>query len=106
MTGKSNDKASFESLRAELVSRLELDKLVVNEERYEIAHRDAVSFSLGIHGSTMKLFKRIDAGLKPTEAERIKTALTGIFLDVGCVAQSELEVALAEAAINQGSEKR
>ena len=95
MTRKGRQPADFEALRAALVTRLELDKNVVDESRYEIARRDAVSFALGIHGITMKLFKRLDSGLKPGDSERVKTIITSIFMDVGAMAQSELQVGIS-----------
>jgi hypothetical protein len=96
MAGKGTGTADFEVLRAELTRQLELDKESVDEERYEISRRDAVSFALGIQGRTLKLFKRVDAGLKPADAERIKTVLTSIFMDVGEMADSELKAGIAE----------
>ena len=95
MTGKGRQAAHFETLRTELVARLELDRKGVDESRYEIARRDAVSFALGIHGTTMKLFKRLAAGLKPADAERVKTVITSIFMDVGAMAQSELQAGIS-----------
>jgi hypothetical protein len=103
MAGKGNGPADFETLKSQLISRLELDKPSVDEERYEIARRDAVSFALGIQGDTIKLFKRLDEGLKAADAERVKAALTSVFIDVGRMAQSELEAALAEWALTKSS---
>lgn len=103
MAGKGSGPADFETLKSQLISRLELDKPRVDEERYEIARRDAVSFVLGIQGDTIKLFKRLDAGLKPADAERVKTVLTSIIMDVGHMAQSELEAGIAGFAIGASS---
>ena len=103
MAGKRKEPADFESLKTQLITRLELDKNSVDEERYETARRDAVSFALGIHGVTMKLFKRLEQGLNPPDAERIKTVLTSIIMDVGQMAQSELEAGIAEWAISRPS---
>lgn len=103
MAGKGGAPADFETLKAQLITRLELDKAVVDEERYEIAHRDAVSFALGIDGVTKKLFKRLDQGLKPADAEGVKAILTSIILDVGQMAQSELEAGIAEWAVKRSS---
>lgn len=103
ITGTGGKDGDFETLRAELVRRLELDKPVVDEAGYEVAHRDAVSFALGIHGSTMKLFKRLDQGLQPNDAARIKTYLTSVFLDVGAMAQSELQAGISEWAFGKNS---
>lgn len=94
------ESASFDVLKSNLVARLELGKKEVNEERYEIPRRDAVSFSLAIEGITLKLFKKLDASLKPADAERIKAALISQFIDMGRIAQSELEAGIAEWALN------
>jgi hypothetical protein len=93
--------ADFDALKAQFVSQLELDKKAVDEERYEIARRDAISFALGIHGVTMKLFNTLDKSLKPADATKLRAAITGVFIDVGRMAQSELEVGIAEWALRQ-----
>ncbi len=85
------------------MSRLELDKKQVDEERYEIARRDAVSFALGIKGVTLKLFARLDAGLSPGDAKTVKLILTSIFDDVGQMAESELHVGLLEWSVKAAS---
>ena len=99
MAGKGGAPADFEALKAQLVTRLELDKAIVDEERYETARRDAVSFALGIDGETKKLFKRLDQGLKSADAEKVKIVLTSMFMDVGQMAQSELEAGIADWAL-------
>jgi hypothetical protein len=73
----------------------------VNEEGYEIARRDAVSYAIIIHGVTMKLFGRIDQALKPSDAEAVKAALTSVFIDMGELAQSELQAGLEEWAMQR-----
>ena len=103
MVGEGDNRTDFETLRTELVSRLELDKTSVAEEHYDVAHRDAVSFALGIQGSTKKLFAKIDRGLKPEAAESVKAVLTSAILDTGMMAQSELEAGIAEWAITKPS---
>ena len=103
MAGKSKQPADFEILRKELVHRLELDKKVVDENRYEIPHRDAVSYGIIIHGITMKLFARLDEGLKPDAAQAVKTVLTSVIMDTGQMAHSELQTAIAEWALNRPS---
>jgi hypothetical protein len=103
MTGKGGSGADFQTLRSEFVNRVELNKKPADYEGYEVAHRDAVSFSLDIQGTTMKLFKRLDQGLKPADAERVKTVITSIFMDVGEMAQSELQAGVSEWAIGKSS---
>ena len=71
----------------------------MNEERYEIPRRDAVSYAVIIHGITTKLFNKLDANLKPVDAGNIKAAILSVFDDVGRMAQSELEAGIAEWAL-------
>lgn len=101
IAGTGNESAGFGLLKSNLVARLELDRQNVNEEKYEIPRRDAVSYAIIIHGVTMKLFKKLDDNLKPADAERIKAALTRVFLDVGRAAQSELEAGIVEWAFDK-----
>jgi hypothetical protein len=103
MVGKKTAPSDFEALNAQLISQLELDKDTVDEEKYEMGRRDAISFALGIHGETMKLFKVLDQGLSPNDAEDVKAGITGVYIDVGRMAQSELEVGLAEWAFRKQS---
>ena len=56
----SGESVAFDALKAELITRLELDKPNVDEWKYETARRDAVSSALIIHGVTTKLFERLD----------------------------------------------
>ena len=103
VAGKGRKGGDFESLRSELVSRLELSKKHPEYEAYEVARRDAISFSLDIQGTTQKLFAKIDQGLKPDAAKAVKEVLTSVFLDTGMMAQSELKAAIAEWAISKPS---
>jgi hypothetical protein len=103
IAGKSGRGAEFESLRSELVTRLELDKSNVSEGHYEVARRDAVSYGIIMHGVTMKLFTKLDQSLKPADAERIKTFLSSVFMDTGELAQSELQSGISEWAFGKMS---
>ena len=96
MVGKGKAPSDFKALRAELTRRLELDKPVVDENRYEIARRDAVSYAIIIHGMTMKLFARLDEGLKPADSASVKGVITGIIMETGRAAQSELQAGISE----------
>jgi hypothetical protein len=103
MAAKGNQKADFEALKAKLVTRLELDKARVDDRNYSIPRRDAVRSAIIIRGIRSELFKRIDDGLKPAEAGRIKTVIDSIFIDVGKMAESEFEVGIAEWALDKAS---
>jgi hypothetical protein len=100
MSGKSDDAADFDALKSELVKRLELDNENVNEEKYEVPRRDAISFAFGIKGVTMKLFKRLDESLIPEDAQKIERGFTAMLMDIGRMAESELEAAIAERALD------
>jgi hypothetical protein len=103
MAGKGSKPADFEALRTELTTRLELDRERVDDRNYSIPRRDAVRSALIIRGITTRLYKKIDEALKPADALRIKTVLSAIFIDVGKMAESEFEIAIAEWAIDRAS---
>ena len=103
MAGKGNQPGDFEALKATLVTRLELDKARVDDRDYSVPQRDAVRSALIIRGMLARLFKKIDDGLKPADAERVKTVVTNIIFSVGEMAHSELEVGLAEWAVEKSS---
>ncbi len=99
MSGKSQDQADFEALRAELQGRLEIGRKNVSEQGYEVARRDAVSYAQIMHGLTVKLFGRIDEALKPDAAKAVKDVLMSVFMDTGMMAHSELQLGIAEWAL-------
>ena len=103
MTRAGDKSADFDLLKSNLVTRLELGKKVLREEEYEIPRRDAVSYAVCIQGVTMRLFKKFDENFEPTDTERFKAAFTRIFMDVGRMAQSELEAGIAEWALDKES---
>jgi len=103
MAGKANDGADFEALKSDLINRLEIEKPLIDESNYPIPRRDAVDSAMVIHGMTDKLFLQLDQGLQPEDAKRVKYALTNVFIDVGRMAQSELEAGIAEWAFQQQS---
>jgi hypothetical protein len=101
MTGKTTDVADFDSLKAELVQRLLLDQTTIHDENFTMAQRDAVDFTIGIRGGFTRLFAALDASLKPTDAEKVKEIISSIVVDVGRMAESELEASLAEHALDR-----
>ncbi len=101
LAGKSSHPANFDVLKQELISRLEIDKTTIHDEDYPIMQRDAVDFTIGIRGPINDLFAKLDASLKPTDAGQIKAAITSMFIDVGRAAQSELEDAIVESALDR-----
>ncbi len=101
MTGKESEPADFDVLKSELITRLYLDKTSIDDRNFKTAERDAVGFTIPIRGDVLALFKKIDASQKPADADRIKAAIVSVFIDVGRMAQSELEVSLAEHALDR-----
>lgn len=99
MAGKPSEGADFDALKAQLITQLELDRTNVDEGKYEVARRDAVRSTVIIRGVVLTLFAKLDKNLKPADAAKIKAALTSVFIDVGRMAQSELEVGISEWAL-------
>lgn len=96
LAAKSSTASDFEALRQLLIKELHLNSPTVDEERFEIARRDAISFALGIQGMNAKIFDRIDSALPPADAVSVKKAITSVFMDVGRAAESELMAGIAE----------
>lgn len=103
MAGQGNTPGDFGALKAKLISRLELDKARVDDRAYSVPQRDAVRSGIIIRGIRSDLYKKIDDGLKPADAERVKTVVNNIILSVGEMAHSELEAGLADWAIEKSS---
>jgi hypothetical protein len=101
MSEKGTGGADYESLKTDIITRLELDKESIDDRNYTIAHRDAEEYGVIIEGVTFKLFKRLDDNLPPESARVIKSALIGVFNDVGAMADSELKAGIAEWALKQ-----
>ena len=103
LAGKTSEPADFDALKRELISRLEIDKTVIHDRHYGIMQRDAVGFTIGIRGPINDLFAKLDAKLRPADAAQIKAVVTSMFIDVGRVAQAELEGAIVETALDRQS---
>jgi len=104
MAGQGGNLPSdFEALRNSLIRELELDKDHIDTGGREIAKRDAIAYGLILSGYTEKLFARIDSGLKPADADKVKRVITSIILDCGAMAQSEFEAGIAESSIRKAS---
>lgn len=101
MSGKAGGSTDYEALKRELIRGLEIEKTTINDRNYDLAHRDAVGFTVGIRGPIIELFAKLDASLKPADSERFKGAIVSMFNDVGRMAQSELEVGIAERALDR-----
>mgnify|MGYP000959199671 CR=1 FL=1 len=99
MTGESTAPAGFEELRMMLVEKLEFGKEMVSTKGYETSRRDAVSYASSITDRFIKMFKKIDEVANPSKAGLMKEAVLGVFLDLGHLAQSELEIGILELSL-------
>ena len=101
MQSREPQTAGFEQLRAKLESQLEFDKSEIDTTGYETTRRDAVTYASVARVTFKRLFSKIDAALPPEKAAQIESAITGVFLDLGRLAQSELEIAILEVAVSR-----
>lgn len=91
--------ADFEVMKAMLFEELELTKEEVAVNGYEIARRDAVSYGQIFRGVLAKFYRNLDATLKPEMASKLKTVINSVFLDLGRMAHSELEIGILDASL-------
>ena len=101
LAGKTRDPADFDALKRELIVRLYLDQSVIHDQHFTMGERDAVDFTSGIHGPVVELFRKLDAKLNPADATEIKAAIISAFIDVGRLAQVELEEGIVETALDR-----
>jgi hypothetical protein len=99
MRGDTAKPAGFEQLRIRLQHDLEFGKDTIDTSGYETTRRDAVSYSSFIDGAFRKKFSAIEAAAKPEKAALIREVVAGVFLDLGQMVQSELEIAILESAL-------
>ncbi len=98
MQSTSPQTANFEQLRGKLESQLEFNNRNIDTTGYETTRRDAVTYASLARVTFERLFQKIDAAVPAQKAAQIKSAITGFFLDLGRMAQSELEIAVLEMA--------
>jgi hypothetical protein len=101
MQGTSSQQVGFEDLKKRLEHDLEFDKKTVTTVGYDVPRRDAVRYALVIDGEFHEMFDKIDSIAKPEKAAQIKEAMSGAFLDLGYMAESELEIAILESALKR-----
>jgi hypothetical protein len=99
MASKSGQKTGFEQLRSRLANDLEYKKGKVSMVGYDASRRDAVSYALIFEGISSELFAQLDKAMPAPKANQIKAAINGVFLDLGRMAQAELELGIVEAAL-------
>lgn len=98
-TGERGGEA-FEELKAQLYTELEFGKPYVDMKGYEIPRRDAVSYALIFQGTQDKLFAKIDGGVPPEKAGKLKDFITGSLLELGRLALLELELGILEWSLD------
>lgn len=62
---------------------------------------DAISAAKEFLNMKDTLFGKIDAALPPEKADKFKAAIDGVFLDLGELAQSELEIAILDRSLGK-----
>lgn len=98
-TGERGGEA-FEELKAKLYTELEFGKPYVDMKGYDVPRRDAVSYVLIFQGTEDKLFAKIDGGVPPQNAKKLKSVIRGALLDLGRLAHSELEIGILDLALH------
>lgn len=101
MQSGAKQTANFDRLRAQLETQLEINKQEIDTTGYETTRRDAVTYASLARVKVERLYSKIDAALPPEKAEKIKGAITGVFLDLGELAQSELEIAILDFSLTK-----
>lgn len=100
MSGTSTQDAGFAELRNRLQHDLEYGN-PIDTAGYETTRRDAVSYAAVIADRFQRMSDQIDAIAKPAKAGQLKSLIAGVFLDLGRLAQSELELGILESALKQ-----
>ena len=90
----------FDSLKAEMVKCLRLDKTPAEVDNLTQEQQAVVSPANEARAAFLKLFTAVDAGLPPADAEKVKTVILGIVTDVGCMAVSEVEAGILEESLD------
>ena len=103
MSGKSTQPAGFDELKARLAQDLQYGQQGISLVGYETSRRDAVGYGLVIDDKFLRMFEKVNATIKPEKAGTIKEAITGVFLDLGYMAQSELEIGILDWSLSQPS---
>jgi len=99
--GKSSTPTGFEELRSRLKKELLFGHLGGSAEGLETTRRDAVSYALTISDRFHRMSEKVGAVAAPENASDINRSLLEWFLDMGYLAQSELEIGILESALNQ-----
>lgn len=101
MAGGHGPAPGFNELKARLARELEFDREKIDMTGYDLPRRDAVSYALILDGVFKKKFRDVDAVAKPEKAEQIKQSVREWFLDLGYMAESELEAGILASGLSQ-----
>ena len=91
----------FDVLKASMMKCLRLDDPPAPAGHLATDQQAVVNPANDIHTAFLKLFSALNAGLPTTDAEKVKAVIRSIITDVGCMAQSELEVAVVENSLDE-----
>jgi len=101
MKGQSSAPAGFEELRQRMEKELLFGKLGGSAEGLETSLRDAVSYALTITDRLWRKSEEVRSIAEPDKAAEVNQGLKEFFLDLGYLAQSELEIGILESALSQ-----
>ncbi|MCB1202874.1 MAG: hypothetical protein KDN18_01340 [Verrucomicrobiae bacterium] len=101
MKGQSNAISGFEELRQRMEKDLLFGKLGGSAEGLETSRRDAVSYALTITDRFWRKSEEVRSIAEPAKAAEVNQGLKEFFLDLGYLAQSELEIGILESALRQ-----
>ncbi len=90
----------FDSLKVRMVKCLRLDATPMQVENLTLEQQAVIGPANDAHAAFLKLFSAVDAGLTPADAEKVKAVINAIVIDVGRMAESEMEVASLEASLD------
>ena len=89
----------FDDLRAQISTELEFNNSDVSVKGYDPARRDAVSYALVFRGVRTDLFTTLDSSLAADKAAQLKAIVDSVFIDLGYLAQTELELGILKKAL-------
>ena len=101
MTGKKAVQIpGFDAMKASLTKCLRLNEPLSPAADLRADQQAVVQPANEIRAAFLKLFSALNAGLAPADAEKLKTVILGIVMDVGRMALSETEAAIVEQSLD------
>ena len=102
MTGKKPKPIpEFDTLQTSVMKCLELDGASAPIGTLTAEQQAVVNPAREIHTAFLKLFSALDIGLSAADATKVEAVITSIVIDVGRMAQSELEIACLDHSLDE-----